>query len=359
MSVAIEDRSESARRGARRGRIGTMTAMSSLDDENYLEFVEGLRAFALKKMTPVAAKKLNQESAGRNLSLSEIQDIAYRIPVLAYRSRILESTQGMDWRRVLDSYNLIRDELEAELASYAGEGPGTVDIPTDWEYPEYYDSVHYHRQPGGYHDDKLAGHIYHYGTKVFHLGNNDHDETKIERIQELPEPADGSVRRTLDIACSIGAGTVAFKERWPEAEVWGIDASGPFIEYAHARAVQLNVDVNFSQQLAESLRFPDGHFDVVYMSTLLHELPVEIGRQAIREARRVMRPGATLLIHDMPPASNPIEPWNEFNRDFDARFNCEPYSLNFIHSKIDDLLAECFESVSVVPGHTMTWTCIA
>ena len=35
-----------------RGFIGTMAAMSSYDDESYLDFIEGLRMFALRSMNP-------------------------------------------------------------------------------------------------------------------------------------------------------------------------------------------------------------------------------------------------------------------------------------------------------------------
>lgn len=273
---------------------------------------------------------------------------------------MLQSTQGMNWLRVLESYGTVREELEAELTEFEGKGPGTLDLVSDWTYPEYYDAVHYHRQPGGYHDDPLAGYIYHYGTKVFHLGRNDKDEAKESRIFDLPVPQDGSVKRALDVACSVGAGTTAFKKRWPDAEVWGIDASGPLLRYAHARAVKMGVDVNFSQQLAESLRFPDEHFDLVYMSTLLHEQPVEVGRKSIAEARRVMRPGAVLVVQDMSPAREPIDPWADYNRDFDTRFNCEPYSYNFIHSGLDAVLEKHFSSIECVSaGAFNVWTCVA
>jgi SAM-dependent methyltransferase len=342
-----------------RGRIGTMTAMPRFDDESYLDLVEGLRAMALRELTPRAATALRAESVGRSVALSDLRDRARTIPAVGTRNRVLHSSQGMNWTRVLASYERRRPELLAALDEAETRGPGRLVLDPEWTYPDYYASVHYHRQPGGYHDDPLAGYVYHYGTKVFHTGKNDRDEAKIERIWELPEPADGVVARTLDVACSIGAGTVAFKERWLGAEVWGIDASAPLLRYAHARAVGLGVDVNFGQQLAEDLRFDDASIDVVYMSTLLHEMPVEEGRRAVREARRVLRPEGVLVLHDMPPAATPPDPWIDFNRDFDTRFNGEPYSYDFIHSGLDALLAEQFSQVSAVPGHTMTWTCIA
>ena len=44
-----------------RGYIGTMAAMSSYDDESYLDFIEGLRMFALRSMNPSSARALESE----------------------------------------------------------------------------------------------------------------------------------------------------------------------------------------------------------------------------------------------------------------------------------------------------------
>lgn len=342
-----------------RGHIGTMTAMPRLDDESYLDFVEGVRSFALRELTPRAAVAVRDRCGPVAHDLADLRSAAATIPVVGVRNRILRSTQGMNWTRVLAAYGERREGLEAELSALESAGPGSVHLDPQWKYPEYYNSVHYHRQPGGYHEDPLAGYLYHYGTKVFHAGKNDKDEAKIERIWELAVPEDHRVTRTVDVACSIGAGTVAFKQRWPDAEVWGVDASAPLLRYAHARAVRLGVDVSFGQQLAEDLRFPAASVDIVYMSTLLHEMPVAIGRTAVREARRVLRSGGILVLHDMPPAVTPPDPWIDYNRDFDTRFNGEPYAYDFIHSDLEGLLAELFTTATSVPGHTTTWTCTA
>ena len=346
---------------AGRGFIGTMTALPSYDDESYLDFVEGLRGFALRKVTPVAATQVRQEAERRGSpqEIKELRALADPIPVVAARNRLLRSTQGMNWERVLQSYDTRRQELETELARHQDMGPARLELDPDFTYPEYYDSVHYHRQPGGYHDDPLAGYIYHYGTKVFHIGGNDHDESKIANAAATSQPADGRVTRVLDVACAIGSTTVAFKDRWPDAQVWGVEASAPLLRYAHARAVRLGAEVNFSQRLAEDLRFPDEYFDLVYMSTLLHEMPVEEGRQALREAHRVLRPGGVLEVRDMQPASSPIDPWADYSRDFDSRFNTEPYAYPFVHSGVSAFLEELFVSVDITPGHMTTWRCTA
>jgi len=85
--------------------------------------------------------------------------------------------------------------------------------------------------------------------------------------------------------------TVALKERFPDAEVWGIDAGAPMLRYGHMRAVRLGVGVNFSQRMAEDTQFPDNHFDLVTSYLLHHEVPADVTLKIIAEVQRVTRPG--------------------------------------------------------------------
>jgi len=346
-----------------RGYIGTMAAMSSYDDESYLDFIEGLRMFALRSMNPSSARALKEEiNAGKikseNPSIAETRAVADPIPVIGIRNRMLHSTQGLNWGRIVDSYDQNREALEQELTDAEKDGPGTLRWDPNFAYPSYFTAIPYHRQPGSYHADPLGGHIYHYGTKVFHGGSNDKDEAKIERIGMLPEPKDGVMNKFLDIACAIGSGTVAAKLRWPKAEVYGIELAGPLVRYAHMRATRLNSEVHFSQQLAEKLDFADNTFDLIYMSTLLHEMPLDEGREAVREAHRVLRPGGILVINDMVQATVPLNIWSDYDRYFDHRFNNEPYAYNYVHSDLDSFLNKQFASVeNLVQGKTSTWTC--
>jgi SAM-dependent methyltransferase len=337
-----------------------MVAMPEFDTESYLDFVEGLRRFTLQSINPVAAEALRWKVAeGSSSDLDSLCRAAEQMPVVGLRNRLLRSTQDLNWATVVAAYEQIRPRLEAELDVAQNQGPGRLELAADWEYPDYMRNVHFHRQPGGYHADTLAGYIYHYGTKVFHLGTNDYDETKIARVWELPSPADGRVQRVADIACSIGAMTVAFKQRWPQAEVWGLDLAAPLLRYAHARAVRLDADVIFSQQLAEALCFADESVDVAYLGTVLHEVPYEVAVRAVREARRVLRPGGVLVVHEMCQLDDPPDPWSEYDRDFDTRFNGEPYAYEFVHAGIGSLLQELFSSLSFTSGRTSTWVGVA
>jgi ubiquinone/menaquinone biosynthesis C-methylase UbiE len=353
------ERETERRRAEPRGRLGTMVAIPEYDGESYLDFIEGLRKFALQTMNPLAAARFRERVAAVGAEgIDNLRVAGDGLAVLGLRNRLLRSTQDLNWAAVVAAYDAIRPELEAELESAAARGPGRLELAADWKHPAYSQAVHFHRQPGGYHEDTLAGYIYHYGTKVFHLGANDRDELKVARAWEVPTPVDEPVDRVIDIGCSIGAMTVAFKQRWPQAEVYGLDSAAPLLRYAHARAVQLGVDVVFAQRLAEDLQFPDASVDVAYLGTVLHEVPFAVAEQAVREARRVLRPGGVLVIHDMRQAETPPEPWADYDRDFDTRFNGEPFAYDFVRAGIGPLIERLFPSVSFSAARTASWECV-
>ena len=77
--------------------------------------------------------------------------------------------------------------------------------------------------------------------------------------------------RILEMGCTIGQSTVAWKEAFPDAEVYGIDVAGPSLRYAHARAEALGRGIAYSQQDATKTNFPDGFFDIVASHAMIHE----------------------------------------------------------------------------------------
>jgi SAM-dependent methyltransferase len=113
--------------------------------------------------------------------------------------------------------------------------------------------------------------------------------------------AAGGVRpgdRVLDVGCGPGYfARMLAEEVGPEGSVVGIDAAPEMIEYATRRARRLS-NCRFQPGTAESLAFPDASFDVVVSSLVMHHLPREGRLPAVREMRRVLRPGGRLVLAD-------------------------------------------------------------
>jgi SAM-dependent methyltransferase len=313
-------------------------------DTAYLDFIEGIREFVLNEQDGLdndideLFTELEQRRGKPYGTFEEVAEIMDQTAVGPLRNRLMRTQQEMQWRRIIKTFESQRADLEAELDSYDRRGPGEVLWDPNFQTPEYA-NVHFHLQPGGYHKDPLAGYHYHYSTKVFFRGLNDSDAVHKGVAGPTPVPADGNVARVLDLGCSLGQSTTALKQKFPQASIWGIDHSAPMVRYAHKRAVDLDVDVSFAQCLAEDNGFPDQHFDLVYSMILFHEIPTRIAKQVLAEVARVLRPGGLFVVHDFVSSKNST-PLQLYHREYDCRYNGEPYAKEFCRSDFPALVDE-------------------
>ena len=101
----------------------------------------------------------------------------------------------------------------------------------------------------------------------------------------------------LDVGCGPGTITIDLAARVAPGSVVGIDRSDEVIAQAGALARSRGVEnVTFATGDVYALDFPDASFDVVHAHQVLQHLrePVD----ALRELRRVLRPGGTLAVRD-------------------------------------------------------------
>ena len=80
--------------------------------------------------------------------------------------------------------------------------------------------------------------------------------------------------------------------------MFGIDASPEMIATAGKKARKAGLDIDFRNESIEALPFPDGQFDAVLNTVMLHHLPRKVRETGIREIRRVLKPGGRVLIVD-------------------------------------------------------------
>jgi ubiquinone/menaquinone biosynthesis C-methylase UbiE len=320
-----------------RGADGRLLRLATLDLESQNDYTQGFRLMHSKKIRAASMSAFERVLAREGidpatpLSAEQVRALVEKEPAIYLMAKSWLANQQVTWKTLQTHYHDNADLYLSQMEAADGKGPGKLELAPTMDVPTY-TRHEIHIQPGGYVGDPFAGHIYHYGTNSFYInviGHNEQDQVHKGVASRMPLPADGKVRRILDMGCGIGQMTCALKERFPEAEVWGIDVGGPMVRYAHLRANLLGIGANFAQRLAEETKFPDGYFDMVTSYIIHHELPADKTRAVIEEARRVTRAGGVYYPLDFNSGGLKSPARQMFSRWYDHRWNHEVWSMEY------------------------------
>jgi SAM-dependent methyltransferase len=112
-------------------------------------------------------------------------------------------------------------------------------------------------------------------------------------LADVPLP-----RRALDLGTGTGVVALALADRYPEAEIVGIDLSSGMIDEARRKVpTELADRVSFEVGDAAALSSPDGAFDLVVLSNMI---------PFFDELARVVAPEGTLVLSFSRGAETPI-----------------------------------------------------
>ena len=111
--------------------------------------------------------------------------------------------------------------------------------------------------------------------------------------------------RALDIGCGNGALTIKLAQRYPKAQIIGIDYWGKAWEYSksvcerNARIEGVGERVTFQRANAAALPFADGYFDAAVSNFVFHMVgKSKDKREIVREALRVVKKGGVFSFQD-------------------------------------------------------------
>lgn len=102
----------------------------------------------------------------------------------------------------------------------------------------------------------------------------------------------------LEVGCGTGNLAIRVKHSHPAAQVIGCDPDPLALRRAQRKALGVN-GIRFEQCYAQQLPYPDGEFDRVLSSMMLHHLHDDARSAAAAEMFRVLRPSGRLHLVDM------------------------------------------------------------
>lgn len=153
------------------------------------------------------------------------------------------------------------------------------------------------------------------------------------RLMDLP-----AAGKTLQVAGVYGELTPTLARGLGELHL--IDAAPIQLEAARRKLAAIGRSAHLARMHAEDLRYESGTFDTVLMFLLLHEMPPQARRDALREAVRVLRPGGRLVIAEYGENRG----WHFFHRFAPMRAIltwAEPFLGGFWSESLAQTLTEC------------------
>lgn len=139
----------------------------------------------------------------------------------------------------------------------------------------------------------------------------------------------------LDVGCGPGTLTVDLARRVAPGRVVGIDRSAGVLDEARRHAAEAGVGVAFEVGDVYALSHPDAAFDVVHAHQVLQHLTDPVA--ALREMRRVLRPGGLVAARDsdyscfsFAPRDPRLERWLAVYRAVARHNRAEPDAGRFL-----------------------------
>ncbi len=252
---------------------------------------------------------------------------------------------------------------------------GSLKVNNDFNLPKYVTYVDIHGMPGGYklnlsNDDISAGLYCEGAHRIYSKGQGvamggfkvmDYLIKKLKEKYKFYKP-----KRILDIGCNIGRTSIAVKNIFPNAEVFGIDVSPGVIKYAHARAEHLGSEINFAVQNGESTEFKENFFDLIISGTLLHETSFKAIYNIFAECHRILKPGGIMSHLEVGVRTKDMgnDLYGQWFKDWSTHYNAEPFwgkfhDMDMIKPMIDGgfLKSKVWEEYLTTPSGGKWWAC--
>ena len=323
-------------------------------------FVAALKGYVNGPMEGQLAKLYENELApkfkeklGRDPeSLDEVRPLFEQDYLYQLWGSLVYSSQDLLWETVGQSVDRLRPTYENMAQKNISKPPlGSLELDPNLKLPSPISSVEIHRQPGGYfyestEQDLTAPLQYFASIELYRkakglssgatTGEPGMTRFMVEAFKK--KFPDVQPKRILDLGCAVGTETIGLKEAFPDAEIYGVDISAPFLRFAHLWAESKETPVYFRQADARDTQYPDEHFDLIISHILFHETWDDILPEIMSEAHRILAKGGVFFNADVPyqPARTPIT--KQVTNAWQIAHNGEPFWGGFANTDIPSCL---------------------
>jgi len=253
-------------------------------------------------------------------------------------------SQNLMWDSVADTTNRTIDvQVEAYRSLSTGKDKlGSVALKKELVVKAPVSTTEIHRQPGGYwreqRPDDLEAAMNYSGTvdlyrnaKGMGTGGKIGSDTIGQFLADVAQKyaPELNPKAILDMGCGTGEQTLAYKRRFPEAEVTGIDCARPFVRFAHGIAESEGLALHFAEMDAGQTDFEDESFDLIVSIIMFHETTKSQVRDIMSECWRLVRPGGLVLHLDVPYQPHRMPLIKQVTNHWQVRHNGEPFWSGF------------------------------
>lgn len=155
-------------------------------------------------------------------------------------------------------------------------------------------------------------------------------------------PHHGTTPTYVDLGCGPGLMLRAWRQRWPDAALHGVELQPYMLDTARSLATEVGATLHEADLHTASLPLLDGSVDGILCSMVVHEMREPIGM--LREARRLLRPSGRLMIMDWVrvPLAQYLAGWDDdpFDPGVDAKTRADRIDHFMEHNEFsrEDLL---------------------
>ncbi len=276
--------------------------------------------------------KLNNETLPNDLDERsvEIEAALGKVPAFRAANVIGEWHAEHHARIAAEAFEEIQEDIMPSLDALA-EGDTILTPDQDLQVPKYW-LYPVHRTTGGWDGHRHMGFIHAELIYRYVVGKNARapaaggvaGDIFTERKAFAQEAPRRDYEHIVEIGCSSGFYTMQLAEVFPGAMISAYDISIAQLEQAQRNGNALGRAWSLFQGDAQATGLADESCDLFTSFIILHELPVDVIENILREGFRVLKPGGDLMFGDVAPYHT-LDKISEWRTDYHARYGGEPY----------------------------------